>query len=569
MFLGGHSPDTLYQKALNPDVPDDEQRDAQLELTKPYANSSGWDTSMKAMADQIAEMVQSGEMEKAYFQSSASTGLSRRSATHGDYVETYSGWVRTDGRIERPMAVNFKILQKIGGEIPILQAVVALRRRQIQAFASVPETDGQTGFQIVHKDKEHKITKGEQKITQVIADFILNSGFEEDARKRKKMGRDTLPEVLSAITEQSLIMDAVAIETEQNRRGDGFTGYYVADASMIRLIDPRMGYNKDKDIYFVEVDGKDMVRETFTLDQGFYYVRNPSSSILRYRYGTAETERLLRIMNGFMMALDYNSNNFNRNTIPKGFLQLFGSYDRKAIEQFKREFTAQMLGLKWRHGFPVLVAREKAAAAEWLRTGAEFNEMAFARWITFLVSVICALYGVSPEEINMDSFSTRTGGISGTDTAERIASAKDKGFKPYLRHIEQLYNQYVIPVLDGNYRLQFVGVDTRDEQRVAEQKKEVVTVDEQRAELGMEQHPDPIQGQSPVDQAHLQLYMQQPGVAGVPAEGEEGAPPEGEKGEAGLEGAEKAIEKPPEGKEETKKARNPVQSSRFDHLLRI
>jgi len=519
-------PDELYETYMNPEAPLDEHYEVGGKLTQAYVDKAVSDGSMGTIMQQMTEMVKDGQLDryfdaelqnnsflqKSYYANSQNSGYEphRRSAVNADYVETYAGWVREDGRIERPQGVNFSVLRKTGAEIPTIQQIISLRRRQMDAFCQPPVKQGQTGFEICHKDLDHQITNQEKKVTKTISNFILNSGFEEDTRSRVRMSRQTFQACLSQMVEQTLLYDAIAIETERNRLGDGINGYYMMDGSMTRLIDARMGYNGDKDIYMCEVDSKETVRAAFTLDQGFYFKRNPSSHIQRYGYGTPEQERLFKIMNSFAMALDFNAQNFNRNTIPKGMLQLFGNYDKKAIEQLKREWMAQMHGLKWRHGFPIIVGRDKSSAAEWVKTGVDFNEMAFARWITFLTSTICALYGVSPEEINMESFSARqTTTMSGNDMGERMASAKDKGFKPLLRKFEDLYNEYIMPELDDRFVMRFVGLEPRDEAQVAKQKYDVQTVNEQRAELGLDKHPDELQGNSPVEPQHLQLYMQE------------------------------------------------------------
>ena len=71
---------------------------------------------------------------------------------------------------------------------------------------------------------------------------------------------------------------------------------------------------------------------------------------------------------------------------------------------------------------------------------------------TFLTSIICAIYGMSPAEINFDSFSGgNTSPLGGSDTAEKLAQSKDSGLRPLLAYYENIFTDYILAELGDSY----------------------------------------------------------------------------------------------------------------------
>jgi hypothetical protein len=195
--------------------------------------------------------------------------------------------------------------------------------------------------------------------------------------------------------------------------------------------------------------------------------------------------------------------------------------------------------------------------------------MAYARWITLLSSITCALYGVSPEEVNMDSFTTRAGSMGQKDTTERLANAKDKGFKPMLFHFAQMMNEYIMPIVDKDFIFGFEGIDPRDEDRVNDWEKTVLTVNEARTRLGFGPHENEEMGKAPISQPHLQFYQQvqaqQQGgngqgiEAGGPQVGDEGGQDTGSEEE--MEGGNVSRETSANGQENGEKEQDMARKS--------
>ena len=166
--------------------------------------------------------------------------------------------------------------------------------------------------------------------------------------------------------------------------------------------------------------------------------------------------------------------------------------------------------------------------------------MMFSKWMTFLTSIICAIYGMSPAEINFDSFSGgNTSPLGGSDTAEKLAQSKDSGLRPLLAYYETIFSDYVLAELGDSYVFRWTGVDEDDQDKRHELKKMVMSVNEMRAELGLESqsaswgeaplNPSLIGPWSQEQQAaqqpgpDMQSAEQAPGFGGDDQEGQEGA----------------------------------------------
>jgi hypothetical protein len=366
--------------------------------------------------------------------------------------------------------------------------------------------------------------------------FFDNCGWEFNPRRRRALRRDSFTQFMGKLVRDTLILDAASIETEMKRdRSLGIDGLYAVDGGTIRLCTEE-GYNGADEIFALQVvQGR--VRTAYTFDDLIYEPRNPRSDILSAGYGLSEVEMLVKTVTGYLNALTYNQKFFDSNSIPKGILHLTGNYDTKDLAAFKRYWNSMVKGVNNAWSLPVLVSKDQESRAGFERFGVEANEMLFARWMTFLTAVCCAIYGMDPAEINSDAFSAGTSPLSGSDTAERLAASKDKGLRPLLSYFENLFTDYVVRDFSDKYVFRWTGLDEEDEEKRHELRKMVLTVNEARAQEGY----DPLEG--PVGDAPLNPSLVGPWMQLTQQQGDEqedfGQPPEGEdeKGEGEEQGA--------------------------------
>ena len=111
--------------------------------------------------------------------------------------------------------------------------------------------------------------------------------------------------------------------------------------------------------------------------------------------------------------------------MPRGILNVFGEYDKPQLQSFTRNLIAMVSGASNRFNFPVMVSKSKEGGALWTKID-DFNEMLFARMLTATVSIACSFYGAHPEEVNFDSFSTRSSALGGKAGTEEMPAAASR-----------------------------------------------------------------------------------------------------------------------------------------------
>jgi hypothetical protein len=440
---------------------------------------------------------------------------------HGDYFE-------------KPSPMGFDALRNIVEQTPVLNAVILTRIRQVSRFCSPQESGDGPGFVIRHIDKDHSATVDEKQSMQLLTRFINNCGWEFNPRARKRLRRDNFVQFIAKTVRDSLCMDSSPIETEFKRdRRKGIDGFYAVDGATVRLCSDD-GYRGDDEIFALQVvQGR--ICATYTHDDLIYEVRNPRTDVRLAGYGMGETELLVRVVTGWLNAMTYNIKGFDDNNIPHGILHLSGDYGMDDLTAFKRYWNAMVKGINNAWSLPVLVSKDQESKASFERFGVEFNEMYFSKWMTFLTSIICAVYGMSPAEINFDSFTGgNTSALSGSDTAEKLAASQDKGLRPLMAHIESIVSDYIISDFSDKYVFRWAGLDEEDRDKRHEMRKLILTMNEARAQEGYGSMDGPL-GDAPLNPSMLGAWqqLQQAQQQGQDGQEDYGQAPDDENEESG------------------------------------
>lgn len=499
--------------AFDPRAPAGEQHDAQHELAKaarPTASSLIPSAEVSRMIAWINDDLAEQDMLKASSgQVVQFPGRGRpvpKAGMRSVYVDDLQ--IFASGAIyEKPGPVGFEALRTMFEQTPILSAILLTRQRQIARFCQ-PSEDGGMGFAIRHMDPEKKLAGAERDAATLLTQFFQHNGWEFNPRKRKQLKRASFSQAMAKAVRDTLSMDALAIETEMKRdRSLGMDGFYVLDGSTIRLC-TEDGYEGDDEIYALQVlQGR--IATSYTLDQLIYEPRNPRSDVTLAGYGLPETELLIRTVTGFLNAMTYNIAGFDNNSIPKGLLHLSGDYDSGDLSAFRRYWNAMVKGVNNAWTLPVMVSKDGDSKASFEKFGVEFNEMYFAKWMTFLVSIMCAIYGMSPDEINFESFSAQRSSMAGSDTEEKLADSKDKGLRPLLSYFEALFTDFIVADFDPKLCFRWVGLESKDPQVEWEADKLTLTVDELRKRRGDAPFPDKLLGSAPLNPALMGAWQQQ------------------------------------------------------------
>lgn len=484
-------PDNAFTVARDDRAPASEKFDANAELQKASLKSDLIPAeALQPLIDFVQTSYADQEMNKAL--SRNVIPFPSRAMREGQpgmqsvYIDDNQVGVMGD-YYEKPSAFGFDAMRMMVDQTPILSSIVMTRIRQVQRFCRTQENGKGPGFEIRLRDREAHAGKMEKESVQSLQNFFTHCGWESNPRQRARLKRDDFSTLMAKLTRDSLTMDSCPIETEFKKdKSLGMDGIYAVDGATIRLC-TETGYRGDDEIKALQVV-QGQLRAAYTFDDLIYVPRNPRTDILVGGYGLGEPELLIKVVTHLLNAMTYNGKFFDSNSIPKGLLHLSGDYAPDDLAAFKRMWSGMVRGINNAWTMPVMVSKDQESKASFEKFGVEIDDMQFAKWTSFLTSVSCAIYGIAPDEINIESFSAKTGGIgSGNDTEEKLASSKDKGLRPLLSYFENLFSDFIVADFSDKYVLRFTGLDEEDEKQQFERKKLVLTVNEMRAEDGYDE----------------------------------------------------------------------------------
>lgn len=489
--------DTASRVAFDSRAPEAERLEARTELQKSAMAGMAGQFIPPAEIMPVIEYIQNGlqeqSMQKALGRASIiphpSTAVRERrqgmqSVRLDDLqVNALGHWY------DRPGAFSFEAMRNMVDQTPILAAIVGTRTRQVERFCRQSHDKEAPGFNIVLKDPEASPGEAEKESAKLLAGFFTNCGWATRPRERMRLRRDDFTSFMKKLTRNTLTMDSMPIETEWKRdKSLGLDGMYAVDGSTIRLC-TEIGYEGDDEVYAVQVvQGR--ITACYTWEDLIYIPRNPRADVLVGGYGHSETELLVRTVTGFLNAFNYNNNYFDKNSIPKGMLHLYGNYDERDIHAFKRMWNNMVKGVDNSWALPVMVSKDQESGAKFESIGAEMNEAAFTKWMQLLGSIACAIYSIAPEEINFESFSAGASSLSGDDTQEKLTHSNDKGLVPLLSYYENLFTDFVVAEFDDKFCFRFTGLEREDGARIFERQKLVMTANEMRATMNLDKRTE-------------------------------------------------------------------------------
>lgn len=493
--------DTARHVAFNPDAPQDERNSALAELQQAHMPTR----SDLLPVGELIKFAEKVRLEQPLVKA-ANVLDGRKPAKRGPQSVMLDEWTAQRGNYYDPPGIlSYSMMRSMVERTPVLSAAIMTRVRQARRFCQVAQDDGEPGFRVQHRDKNHEPDKTEEQSIALLQNFLMNSGWEANPFKRDALGRFAFGDMMAQLVEDSLTLDSCAIEIEYRQDKRSADGLYVVDGSTIRLCSEE-GYDGDDSIYAVQVINGN-VATGYAREDLICRPRNPVSSIFRGGYGKSEVELMVEVVTGFLNAMTLNIAGFNQNEVPPGLLLLSGNFGQDDLDAFRRYLNNMMAGPKNRFRLPFMSSKDQEAAASFVKLGDEFNEMYFSKWMTFLVSIICALFGMSPDEINFEAFSAGRSSLSGSDTAEKLADSKDKGLRPLLSYFEQLLSTYIIQPFSEKYVFAWTGLEERDEEKQHELNKLAWTFNEVRQNQGLDPIDGPL-GDCPVNPSMVGPWLQ-------------------------------------------------------------
>jgi hypothetical protein len=438
------------------------------------------------------------------------------------------GLGQTERYAEKPMGGGFEFLRYMMDHLDVGNMIRLCRQRQVGSFIRPYREDDNNplGYRWVRRDGE-RLTPADEKTVRRLDDVLQSCGTELDpVRRGWLMRRRALSGFVNTLIADTLTADACPIEVVTGTNGRP-AGWYNIPFDTVRLAHED-GYEGDDRIVAVQLQPNERIPFLgFEASEMVYEVRNPRSLLEYHDYGQSELEHCIRAATAYLNTCTFNSAAVDRNSIPRGFLTLYGKFDLQQQQAFKQQWNELMRGATKRWHMPVMVAESKQeGGAAWTAVDSVNQEMFMIKWVILQIALLCSAFGIDPTELNMESFSSKVSSLSGSDTSEKLQSSRDRGLIPLMIWLENLLNEQIIRRLNPKYRITWVGLFPDDEVRKHERQKLVCTVNELRAIDGEEEHKDPTIGDAPVNVSLMGLYqqrlaMQQQDAAGFGGDGSE------------------------------------------------
>lgn len=499
----GAAADTAY----NPAAPADEQADAGRQVLKSHGENPSADL-MGMVGEwvklQQAEQVAGRMVAKALTMNTPDSDDPKARIT--PLINSLHGGAA--GMYIPKQGLPFVALKQLAKRIEVSQAIHRTVARKTMAFAEPTHKDDLPGWRLTAADPHAVLSEDHEAYLQWLTNFLVCGGREFDALERRRQGREGFSTWLRKLVPDSLSLDHCVTELVPLRGSRGLDSFYMRDSSTFYLAnrEPDGTGQVTRNYVVQEVNPGGIVE--FTHEQATVFQRNPQTDLEWCGYGLSELESSIETISNFLQAIAYTREGIDNNAIPRGLLVLSGSYDQTQAQAFQAAWQAKIRGASNSFGLPMLFSRGQTAAAQFVQTGQPFSEMAFAKWISLQTAICCTIYGIDPTEIGMESFSEGKSSMSGDDTSERLAAARDKGFRPMMQDVSGHVTNDIIARFAPWVRHTFTGLVPGDEKFKASERARLSTINEARAALGMPRHPVDSIGALPADAGILSAEFQ-------------------------------------------------------------
>lgn len=405
------------------------------------------------------------------------------------------------GYKDKASSISYGTLWQMYMRMPVVQAIVILRKNQIASFA-IPQQDKYAlGFKVALRDEDKNPTKQEMKWAQEMSNILTTTGVTQNPK-----GRESFRTFLKKLVSDTLIYDQMCFEIVNNRKGLPCE-WYATDSTTMRIADNGNTFIDEdltKEVRYVQIyDG--IVINEYTSDEMVFGVRNPNANIRLQGYGVSELELLITTITGLLNAHDFNQKFFTQGSTAKGVFNFKGSVPGKMLGEFRRQWYNMLSGASNSWRTPIINSPEEV---QYINLQQSHRDMEFNAWMDFLIKEACAVFGTDPAEINFSYGNTgQSKALVESSNADKIMESKERGLRPLLDDIAELITKHIVTPLNEDFCFKFCGLDAETKDKVVDRNmkrvKSYLTVDELRAEEDRPPLPDG-QGEIILDPTFLQ-----------------------------------------------------------------
>jgi hypothetical protein len=271
-----------------------------------------------------------------------------------------------------------------------------------------------------------------------------------------------------------------------------------------------------------------MIVAEYSQEELCFGVRNPRTDMNLHGYGVSELEMMMKVMTALLWGWEYNQRAFSQGSTHKGILNFKGNIPEKQLRAFRRHWYMMLSGVENAWRTPITNAEE----LQWVSMHQSNRDMEYNAWMDFLIKIACACFTMDPVEVNFKYGNVgQQTGLQEASNSEKITESKERGLRPLLRFIAGCINKHIIWPMNEDFEFEFVGLDAKTQEDVADLNTKRVktyrTVDELRAEEDLPPLPDG-KGEIILDPTWLQHASMQAAAQEQPEGAEtEAGPPAG------------------------------------------
>lgn len=436
----------------------------------------------------------------------------------GGFPKGYTNRAGTKG------VINFTTLRQVAERSPLLAAIVSTRLHQIPRFArrSDGSKKGEVGFRICHKLDKHKdfdVPDSFKIFCREVEEMFLkpwrvfwNDGVVYDeiepslAGFLQKITEDLLiinrpcielgldpsrvPRAFGAIDGANVIPTFAAINylTTLNRDyPKDFRDNYSSYRSTMGMLSDRYKINIDERTQYIYLSqGRPMA--AFRYDELIVAPMMPTTDVTKAGYPRSMTERAMFLILAEILAMTANQRYFEFGNMAETIIGIRGQWEDKHITDFTNIMAANMSGLQGMHRVPVIALPNGKDDLTVIQGKQNHRDMLFDVYVQKLTNLACAVFRMHPSEINeAPRAGDNSGSMNQASQTKQINMAQEQGLESNLQHYKVSIFDPILERIHPDLCWEWdYGQNEMESIQVTLAKKEIMTVDEMRAEQGME-----------------------------------------------------------------------------------
>jgi hypothetical protein len=379
-------------------------------------------------------------------------------------------------------------IRKILAENVAPQLIIGMRVDDVTRYSRASSHPWRPGWRIELMEAKKHPSRAELIDMREAEQFLCCSNVEtgySQAIMRDRHGLTDFQRFLGGMTRETLSFDGIAIWTQRDLR-NRIKGYSLLPAGQIRLVDRRIGYEGNKDIFAVGVDETGNVQITFEREQLVWYTRNIRTDPIVGPYGYPEPEMAMKFIQGFQNSLDLNLDTFNRSGVPNGILVLKGGgWNQKQVDVLSRIWLNLKRGVTKSWALPVIAPPKDGELTILDMQELKDKDVRYEDLMNMVAAGVCIIYRFPPRRLGYRVSGKGPDNQPIDDQRKDMVDEDDPGLAPLLTHFENVINEYLIWTRWPHLRFAFSGKNPKEDAREYEARRNAMTYKESRAEADM------------------------------------------------------------------------------------